>query len=227
VTGRVDNAGTHVIASTAGAASVVRKLGTTAASTCRSRRARVGGRRGRREPRGSAMLVATVQSGSLDTLAPMNEGALDSARSTSRSASRRPRVVRTTLIGALGLDAATADRIGAHDDLASRFATPDRRWQRQARRARRRGLLARPPRRLRPDLGRPSTMVGRLLPGDAAGLRFSYRGTASRSACPKTYAMSGMTAATMMFEDPFYGASAGNSTPMVPRARTDRLGPSS
>src|SRR4051794_20921387 len=79
VTGHVDSsAGTHVIAATAGGQSVVRKLASDGSfelplapkhawvvSFIDANRS------------GSAMLVATLQSGLLDTIAPMTDGMLD------------------------------------------------------------------------------------------------------------------------------------------------------
>lgn len=157
------------------------------------------------------MLVATVQSGSLDTLAPMTEGSLDLGKLDVAVGIATPATSYDDVIGALGLDAATAASIGAHDDLASRFASPDVDGNGKL------DALEGADYSLDVhgdfDLG---IKLADLMTTTPPAFGFSYQGTGLQVRMPKSFQMSGMTEAAIMFEDPFYGISAGAATPMVP-----------
>ena len=75
---------------------------------------------------GAQMIAGTLQAGSLDALVPQGSGSLDLGNVTIDS---NGRAHGTTAFGdvasALGLDAAVAERLGASDDLATRYANPD------------------------------------------------------------------------------------------------------
>lgn len=219
VTGHVDaNAGTHIIAATADGQSVVRKFATDGSfelplapkhawvvSIVDANRT------------GSAMLVATLQSGLLDTLAPMSNGMLDLGKVDVALGVATPAASYDTIINELGLDRATAARIGGEDDYATHLATPDVDGN---------GVIdALEPGHdytldIRNDIhlvgGNGEVTVTEMLQATPPVYGYAYDGTGIRVQMPAGYSMDSMDVASLTFQDPFYGTYLGANTPMVP-----------
>ena len=218
VTGKVDTGATHIIASTADAPSVVRALDADHAFDLPLAPkhawviAVVDADRS-----GANMLVATLQTGTLDTLAPQEPGAIDLGKLDVAVGVATPAASYDSIIGALGLDAATAERIGARDDFASRLASPDvdNNGKIDALEAGHDFRLA-----VKGDI-RLMTNGSRAKVTDLLQLtppvyEYQYLGTGLEVSLPSSFKMSAMDSATLTFEDNFFGTSQGPNTPMVP-----------
>lgn len=219
VTGHVDSgAGTHVIAATADGQSVVRKLqsdGSFELPLAPQHAWVVSFVDANRS--GSAMLVATLQSGLLDTLAPMTDGMLDLGKVDVALGVATPAASYNTIIGELGMDTATAARIGGEDDYATHLATPD---------ADGNGVIdALEPGHdytldIRNDIhlvgGNGEVTVQELMQETPPVYGYAYDGTGIRVQMPAGYSMSSMDVASLTFQDPFFGTYMGPNTPMVP-----------
>ncbi len=218
VSGRVQNGTTHVIAAAAGEKSVVTHVDPEGVFDLQlaPKHAWAIGFADVRQA-GDAMLVGTLRTGTLDTLAPQDQGEVWLGDIDVEVGVATPSVERGELLAAMGLDEADAVRIGAVDDLATRLVTPD---------ADADGKL---------DAVEPSGDFGldfssdlHLMIGDRAVsvadlattaapvYGFAYAGTGIEVHMPAAFQMSQMAGATIAFDAPFYGASQGADMTMVP-----------
>jgi hypothetical protein len=165
---------------------------------------------------GEAMLVGSLQIGSLDALVPRGPGSLDLGEVTVGRGRARSTTAWADVIAALGIDDATAERLGAADDLATRYANPDidndgtiDALERDA--------------DFRVDLfgslgltvdGRDATLDDLVrAPSGAVGVHYLQTGIVV--SIPRTYGAD-LTSARMTFDGDFYGTSLGDATPVVP-----------
>ncbi|MGE5180590.1 MAG: hypothetical protein ACM31C_00945 [Acidobacteriota bacterium] len=218
VSGRVTHGTTHVIAAAAGEKTVVTHLdpeGVFDLALAPHHAWAIGFADIRK--RGDAMLVGTLRSGTLDTLAPQGEGEvwlgdIDVAVGVATAS-----VARGDLLAAMGLDEAAAAKIGAVDDLATRLVTPDADGDGR--------IDALEPGRdfaleLYSDMhlmiGERAVAVADLTTTAAPVYGFSYSGTGIEVRMPATFQMSQMATATFAFDAPFYGAAQGTDITVVP-----------
>ena len=167
---------------------------------------------------GPAMQVGTLRLGSLDALVPQAAGDLDLGTVTLHDGRiATSDVAWSEVLSTLGLDDITAERIGASDDLARRYANPDIDGN---------GVLdAREPERdIRLDFYTEVTLTvdGRdfglddLLhshrPADIGSRSF---GTEMLVGMPSALTPMEPRQATFTFEQPFYGTDQGPDTPAV------------
>jgi len=167
---------------------------------------------------GAAMFVGSLQAGSLDALVPHDPGSIDLGTIAIDDGRAHPSATTSEVIAALGLDPAVAERLGASDDLATRYANPD---------VDNDGMIdaLEPSADFRLDLfadlrvtitGHDATLDD-LLRGAMTGsdVGVDYRDTGIVMSMPRSYAHD-FTAAAMTFEGDYYGSMLGGATPVVP-----------
>jgi hypothetical protein len=214
VSGRVQGTPTHVIAASHGAKTVVAQVasdGSFALQLAPKHAWAVGFVDAR------AKIVGTLASGTLDTLSPQGEGEIDLGTVKFALGLGTASVNRADLLAAMGLDEASAARIGEADDLATRLVTPDADGD---------GTIdaLQPGHDYRLDLygdvtltiGNRGISVDDLVSAAPPVYGIAYGGTGIEVTLPPSFAMSEMTGAMMMFDESFYGSSRGDVTPMTP-----------
>lgn len=218
VSGRVQGTATHVIAATANAKTVVVHVdsqGSFDLALAPQHAWAIGFADSRQT--GSAMLLGTLRDGTLDTLAPQSEGAVDLGTVDIAVGVATASVAHADLVRAMGLTEDDAMRIGAADDLALRLVTPDADNNGQidaleAGHDYRVDLYS----DLGMKVGERDAQVSDLLDTAAPVYGFAYRGTGIEVRMPATYHVSQMATATMAFDAPFYGLVDGQDMSMIP-----------
>ena len=163
---------------------------------------------------GADMQVATLQANGLDALVPQTPGSVDLGNINIKSGRAHGSVNWEELLIALGLDDATATRMGRTDNLALRYANPDidndgtidaLQYDHQFR------LDISGSFKLTSN-GKDATVFDLVNGYAAAGIR--YTGTTIQAVVPRPMTMN-MASGKLMFEQPFYGSAMGPSTPMI------------
>jgi hypothetical protein len=155
---------------------------------------------------GKDMQVATLQADGLDAFVPQGAGTLDLGTLKISNARAHGTTDWNEVIAALGIDEATATRMGRTDNLALRYANPDIDND---------GTLdaLQFGHSFKLDIagsfslttnGKPATIAD-LVAGTYGNAGVSYYGTTIQAVVPRSMGMN-MKSGTLMFEEPFYGA---------------------
>jgi hypothetical protein len=157
---------------------------------------------------GKDMQVATLQANGLDAFVPQGAGTLDLGTVQLSNARAHGTTDFNEVIAALGIDDATATRMGRTDNLALRYANPDIDND---------GTLdaLQFGHSFKLDIagsfslmteGRQATITD-LVAGTYKNAGVSYFGTTIQAVVPRSMGMN-MKSGTLMFEEPFYGAAS-------------------
>jgi hypothetical protein len=163
------------------------------------------------------MVQGTLQSGTLDAFAPRTGGVLDLGDVTIANGRAHATASTSWVNGALGIDDALAAKLGAADDLATRYANPDVDNDGvidalQADHNFRLDLQGKLDITVGGELATIDTLVrGQMMTGTVG---VSYLETGILVGLPKAYAHD-MADATFTFAGDFYGTSLSNATPAI------------
>ncbi len=164
---------------------------------------------------GKDMQVATLQADGLDAFVPQAPGAVDLGTVKVTDARAHGTVNWFDLIDALGIDSATAIRMGRTDNLALRYANPDidNDGTIDALQHGHDYRLAIAGAYTVTTNGRPATLAD-LVVGSYEQRGIAYAGTTIQTVVPRAMGME-METGTVTFEEPYYGTVLGEYTPMV------------